>query len=175
MPLAGFFAVAGAVKLPSTASGFDALVPGMVVHGICRGSDLSMIGSLAAPIAVVLKLADKDFGIAVTPAGSFSPAISTCVQRGALVRYSVILTLCATLAIAIVRAGLGRPRSFDCGTFPSPNRFDLNVWLGRSSIAGVLKAFTICLRIILPIRAASKGSCKPTLTKAWKARWIQPK
>jgi ribose transport system permease protein len=135
--LPGFFAVGNLLTLTRAVAVLGILGLGMSIVVIGRGIDLSMIAAMAVPTALVLTLAGRDYGVALSIGTGLAMALAIGLLNGILVAYAEIPSLFTTLAVGIGVAGIGQIGVFDYEIIPWPPQLAALAWIGQGNLFGI--------------------------------------
>lgn len=135
--LPGFFAVGNLLTLTRAVAVLGILGLGMSIVVIGRGIDLSMIAAMAVPTAMVLTLAGRDHGVALSMGTGLAMALAIGLLNGVLVAYAEIPSLFTTLAVGIGVAGIGQIGVFDYEIIAWPTQLAALAWIGQGNLFGI--------------------------------------
>lgn len=135
--LPGFRRVDNLLTLVQNVSILGILGLGMALIVIGRGVDLSMIASLAVPVALLLQMVQDGHPVAVAIGATLSLALAFGTFNGWLIAYAEIPPLFATLASGLLLAGAGQAFFFQVETVQWPDSLAPIAVVGRAQWLGV--------------------------------------
>lgn len=147
--LPGFFNTENLLTLLQNVAILGIIGLGMAVVVIGRGIDLSIIASLAIPVALSLKLAGDGHGPFVALLAGFGLAALFGIVNGLLIAYAEAPPLFVTLASGLFMAGLGQAFLFSTEVVVWPEQLQFLAGIGRDRLLGVPASIWVFLVLAL--------------------------
>ncbi|PHP65647.1 ABC transporter permease [Zhengella mangrovi] len=126
---------------------------GMAVIVIGRGVDLSMIASLAIPVALTLQLADAGHSTALAIIAGLALSALFGAANGWLIAYAEVPPLFVTLASGLFLAGLGQAFLFSTEAVVWPEPLQFLSAIGRGRLAGIPNSIWIFALVAVAVHA----------------------
>lgn len=149
--LPGFATPDNLVALLQSVAILGILGLGMAVIVIGRGVDLSMIATLAIPVALMLQLAGQGWSPVAALAAGLSVSALFGAANGWLIAYAEVPPLFVTLASGLFLAGLGQAFLFSTEAVVWPDQLAALAFAGRGHLLGIPASVWIFALVALAV------------------------